>query len=517
MKKLSVFMVLAVLSITAFGQNNKLTSAWSYHKDGFLKDAKEAIDEAEVHPKTKDLYKTHYYKGQIYQDIGISEKPKYQALCDNCFDVAYESYIKALKLNLTNPEDRDIDFNTELGLMKFVKILQENDERNYEDTQALIDIISNRFPALSNAFINQGVTSYQANDYETAYANFEKAIQISTMAFKVDTQLYYFASLAALKAEKFEEAIELNKVLLELNYGATPEDKAGLYLNQATAYKLMGQLVYEVKSNGNDLNITYTDFQGNSVQETIKEGNWKKYMPIGKNDTINCYISVQSSSASNTEVIIYDSEGNSLKNAKSSGANNIAQADADVVLSNRANPKMLEVLNEGIEKYPENNYPLVIEAFNYYVNIGENEKAFEYITIAIEKNPNDPQFFVIKGTLLEELGRKQEAQKEYAKAIELQPDNFDANYSLGAFYYNTAVDTLDWADKNIPITEFAKLDQYKKIANEYFELSLPYLEKAYAQQPKNVNVLGTLRVIYYRLQKMEEYEKIKGELDALTE
>jgi tetratricopeptide (TPR) repeat protein len=422
MKKLSVFMVLAVLSITAFGQNNKLTSAWSYHKDGFLKDAKEAIDEAEVHPKTKDLYKTHYYKGQIYQDIGISEKPKYQALCDNCFDVAYESYIKALKLNLTNPEDRDIDFNTELGLMKFVKILQENDERNYEDTQALIDIISNRFPALSNAFINQGVTSYQANDYETAYANFEKAIQISTMAFKVDTQLYYFASLAALKAEKFEEAIELNKVLLELNFGATPEDKAGLYLNQATAYKITG-------------------------------------------DTV----------------------------------------------------KMLETLQEGIEKYPENNYPLVIETFNYYVNIGENEKAFEYITIAIEKNPNDPQFFVIKGTLLEELGRKQEAQKEYAKAIELQPDNFDANYSLGAFYYNTAVDTLDWADKNIPITEFAKLDQYKKIANEYFELSLPYLEKAYAQQPKNVNVLGTLRVIYYRLQKMEEYEKIKGELDALTE
>jgi tetratricopeptide (TPR) repeat protein len=422
MKKLSVFMVLAVLSITAFGQNNKLTSAWSYHKDGFLKDAKEAIDEAEVHPKTKDLYKTHYYKGQIYQDIGISEKPKYQALCDNCFDVAYESYIKALKLNLTNPEDRDIDFNTELGLMKFVKILQENDERNYEDTQALIDIISNRFPALSNAFINQGVTSYQANDYETAYANFEKAIQISTMAFKVDTQLYYFASLAALKAEKFEEAIELNKVLLELNYGATAEDKAGLYLNQATAYKITG-------------------------------------------DTV----------------------------------------------------KMLETLQEGIEKYPENNYPLVIETFNYYVNIGENEKAFEYITIAIEKNPNDPQFFVIKGTLLEELGRKQEAQKEYAKAIELQPDNFDANYSLGAFYYNTAVDTLDWADKNIPITEFAKLDQYKKIANEYFELSLPYLEKAYAQQPKNVNVLGTLRVIYYRLQKMEEYEKIKGELDALTE
>ncbi|PLX06187.1 MAG: hypothetical protein C0596_17040 [Marinilabiliales bacterium] len=330
--------------------------------------------------------------------------------------------MKAIKLNFVSEEHRNIDFESELGLMEFAKILNENDERNYEDSEALYDILMNRFPALSNAFINQGVTAYQGGDFETAYGNFEKAVQISTLAFKVDTQLYYFASLAAIKAEKFEEAIQLNDVLIQLNYGANDEDRVGIYLNQATAYKFTG-------------------------------------------DTV----------------------------------------------------KMLETLENGIEKFPENNYALVIETFNYYVNTGENEKAFEYITMAIDQNPDDAQFYVIKGTLLEELGRKLEAQTEYEKAIELQPENFDANYSLGAFYYNTAVDTLDWADKNIPITEFQKLDEFKQISNGYFEKSLPYLEKAYAQQPKNVNVLGTLRTIYYRLQRMEEYEKIKAELDALTE
>jgi tetratricopeptide (TPR) repeat protein len=422
MKKISVFLVLASLSISVFAQPNKVTSAWSYLKDGFLKDAKEAIDQAEKHVKTINSYKTYYYKGQIYQEIGISDKPKYQVLCDECFDTAFEAYMKAIKLNFVNEEHRNIDFESEVGLMTFAKILNEGNEKNYESSEALFDILMNRFPALSNAFVNQGVTAYQKNDYEKAYSNFEKAVQISTLAFKVDTQLYYFASLAAMKAEKFEEAIQLNDVLMQLNFGETADDKVGIYLNQATAYKVTG-------------------------------------------DTV----------------------------------------------------KMLETLQEGIEKYPEDNYSLVIETFNYYVNVGENEKAFEYITMAIEKNPNDAQFFVIKGTLLEELGRKQDAQTEYKKAIELQPENFDANYSLGAFYYNTAVDTLDWADKNIPITEFSKLDQYKKISNIYFEQSLPFLEKAYAQQPKNLNVLGTLRIIYYRLAKMEEYEKIKIELDALTE
>jgi len=422
MKKLSVFIVLAMLSVAVFGQKRNVTSAWSYLKDGFLDDAKKSIDKAEIHDDTKDWYKTYYFKGQIYQELGISEKPKYRSLCDDCFDISFNAYMKAIKLNFVSEEHRNIDFESELGLMEFAKILNENDERNYEDSEALYDILMNRFPALSNAFINQGVTAYQGGDFETAYGNFEKAVQISTLAFKVDTQLYYFASLAAIKAEKFEEAIQLNDVLIQLNYGANDEDRVGIYLNQATAYKFTG-------------------------------------------DTV----------------------------------------------------KMLETLENGIEKFPENNYALVIETFNYYVNTGENEKAFEYITMAIDQNPDDAQFYVIKGTLLEELGRKLEAQTEYEKAIELQPENFDANYSLGAFYYNTAVDTLDWADKNIPITEFQKLDEFKQISNGYFEKSLPYLEKAYAQQPKNVNVLGTLRTIYYRLQRMEEYEKIKAELDALTE
>jgi tetratricopeptide (TPR) repeat protein len=422
MKKLSVFLVLAMLTIAVFGQKRNVTSAWSYLKDGFLDDAKTSIDKAEAHADTKDWYKTYYFKGQIYQELGISEKPKYQKLCDNCLDVAFEAYIKALKLNFTKEEHRNIDFESELGIMEFVKVLNEQDEKNYESSEALMDILMNRFPALSNAFINEGVSYYQNSEFENAYFKFEKAVLIATLSFKADTQLYYFASLAALKAEKFEEAAQLNDVLMELDYGPTVEDKIGIYLNQATAYKMSG-------------------------------------------DTV----------------------------------------------------KMLETLEKGIEKFPENNYALVIETFNYYVNSGENEKAFEYISMAIEQNPNDPQFYVIKGTLLEELGRKAEAQVEYENAIEFDAENFDANYSLGAFYYNTAVDTLDWADKNVPITEFAKLDEYKKIANGYFEQSLPYLEKAYAQQPQNVNVLGTLRVIYYRLQRMEDYDRIKNELDALTE
>ena len=422
MKKLSVFFILIAISATLFAQKREVTSAWSYLKDGFLDDAKKSIDKAEVHVETKDWYKTHYFKGQIYQEIGISERPKYRALCDNCLDIAYEAYIKAIQLNFVNPDYRNLDLTTELGLMQFVKVLQQMDDRNYENTESLYDIIGNRFPALSNAFINQGVTKFQANDYTVAYDNFEKAVMIATLSFKVDTQLYYFASLAAMKAEKFDEATKLNDVLITMGFGETEDDKVSIYLNQAIAYRQLS-------------------------------------------DTV----------------------------------------------------KMLKTLEKGIAAYPNANFPLVIETFNYYVNTGENEKAFQYISMAIEKNPNDAQFYVIKGTLLEEMKRKQEAEADYLKAIELQPDNFDANYSLGAFYYNTAVDTLEWADVNIPITDFKKLGDFKTIADSYFKQAQPYLEKANEQQPDNLNVLGTLKTIYYRLSETEKYKVVSEKITSLTQ
>ncbi|HOM36348.1 MAG TPA: tetratricopeptide repeat protein, partial [Bacteroidales bacterium] len=179
--------------------------------------------------------------------------------------------------------------------------------------------------------------------------------------------------------------------------------------------------------------------------------------------------------------------------------------------------KMIETLQKGIEKYPNANYPLVIELFNYYVNSEQNDKALEYINLAINKNPNDPQFYVIRGTLNETLKLRDNAIADYKKAIELDPNNFDANYSAGAYYYNTGVDTLDWADKNIPITEFAKLEEFKKIANELFEKAKPYLEKAEAIQPTNMNVLATLKTIYYRLGEMEKYKEIDAKIKKLTE
>lgn len=420
MKKLILWLVCVNTAIISQSQI-EVTNAINFLKDGFLDDAKASIDKAENNVKNKESYKTYYYKGWIYQEIGISESPKYQKLCDNCFDIAFEAYLKALKYNFVNPDNQNIDLNTEPGLMQFAKIISTPDERNYKNTDVMYDIILNKLPALSNAFFNLGISYYQDKNYEKSYLNFEKAVTIATISFKVDTQLYYLTSLAALKYEKYEEAIKYSDLLITLNYGNTNEEKVANILNKAIALK-------------------------NSGEEE----------------------------------------------------------------------KMLNTLEKGIKDYPDANYPLIIENFNYFVKKGENKKALEYINIAIDRNPENASLILIRGTLFEELKLNQEALNDYLTAISKDPDNYDANFNLGAFYFNTGVDTLQWAEKEIPVNNPEKYAVYKEIANGLFRQALPYLEKADMMKPDRPELMATLKTAYYRLGEMDKYYEISAKIDALA-
>lgn len=422
MKRIGLILMVLLAAVTVNAQKNVVTSAWSYMKDGYLDDAKKAIDKAELNPQTAEHFKTYWFKGQIYQDLGSTKVKKYQALCDDCYEVAYESYMKALKYNFVKPEHRDIDFTTQEGLMKFANILNQNNESNYESTEAFMDILFQRFPALSNAFVNKGIAAFQASDYENSYNQFSKAIEISTLTFRIDTQIYYYTSLAAMRAKKFEEAITLNDFLIKANYGADNAEKVSVYQNQAIALK-----------------------------ET------------GKTD------------------------------------------------------QMMKVVNAGIEKFPNDNYPLVIEAFNYYVGNGESEKAKEYINMAIEKDANNAQFYVIRGTLSQELKNVKAAETDFMKALEIDPNNYDAVYGMGALYINAAADTLEWAEKNVPITDFTEQDKYQEIAKEYQKNALPYLEKAMSIKPNDLQVLQILKEMYYKTGRVEESQAIGAKIKELTE
>jgi tetratricopeptide (TPR) repeat protein len=155
--------------------------------------------------------------------------------------------------------------------------------------------------------------------------------------------------------------------------------------------------------------------------------------------------------------------------------------------------------------------------FSYYVASGNTEKAREYINLAMQNDPNNAQFLVIRGTLAQEMKDKTAAEADFNKALEIDPNNYDAIYGLGALYINSAADTLEWADKNIPPTDFAAFEKYQEIAKECQTKALPHLEKALSIKPNDLQVLQILKELYYKAGKYEESQQMGARIKELTE
>ncbi len=174
-----------------------------------------------------------------------------------------------------------------------------------------------------------------------------------------------------------------------------------------------------------------------------------------------------------------------------------------------------KVIQEGRQKFPTD-IDLIRKQINIYLMRGESEKALPLIDEAIKKDTSDPMLYIIKGSIYEQQGNFEEAEKAYKKALSLNDDLFDANYSLGALYYNKAVEITDQMNK-LPVDKIDEYNKLKKERDAWLQKALPYLEKAHKLKPDDLNTILALREIYMRLgqtdksnQMKELYEKLKN-------
>jgi len=79
--------------------------------------------------------------------------------------------------------------------------------------------------------------------------------------------------------------------------------------------------------------------------------------------------------------------------------------------------------------------------------------------------------------------------------VELNPDNFDAVYNLGALYFNRAVKLNEVANT---IDDMKKFEAARKVADAVFDQAQPILEQAFALNSGDKGVLISLKQLYYR-------------------
>ncbi len=166
------------------------------------------------------------------------------------------------------------------------------------------------------------------------------------------------------------------------------------------------------------------------------------------------------------------------------------------------------ILQEAFEKYPQDN-ALLVEMINFYLEEERGESAMEYLNLAIEQEPDNPSYYFALGALHERQGELDKALDAYITAHEIDPELFEVNYNLGAFYYNKALDLFDAANEIVDNVEYQKA---REEAFDVLETALPYMEKAHDINPEDQDTMETLRILYYRLGMEEEYEEISRKL-----
>lgn len=162
---------------------------------------------------------------------------------------------------------------------------------------------------------------------------------------------------------------------------------------------------------------------------------------------------------------------------------------------------------------------LIIEELNIYLVAGEFERAKDNLMLAAEQDPTNEILWFSLGSVYDNLGMQDEAVDAYAKSLEIKPDYFDANYNLGALYFNKAVqmvnDANDMWKPRMSKEESNKQSEMEAGGKAMFSTALPYLEKALDVDPEDRETLRSLRDIYARIGMDEKMLEVSAKLKSM--
>lgn len=168
-------------------------------------------------------------------------------------------------------------------------------------------------------------------------------------------------------------------------------------------------------------------------------------------------------------------------------------------------------------KYPREQ-GLVIEELNIYLESRDYERAEKAMDVAIELDGTNEILWFSKGSVLDSQGKTDAAAEAYQRAIALKPDYFDANYNLGAMYFNQAVQDINASNEmwNPRMTPAQKTEQTRleAQAKSRFEQAKPFLEKAHEVNPEDRDTMRSLRDVYTRTGEDAQLNAINAKLSG---
>lgn len=316
--------------------------------------------------------------------------------------------------------------------------------------------VSNIVNPLLKSVGDAAYSAYQSKDYNKAASKYLETYNL-LKAIGTDNKLYkYYAAVNFALGNKKTEAINIYNDLI--SYG---------YTGVSTQYLATNIKTGEVQS-----------FDKNSF-DLIKKSGSKEYKDLKTEQTPS------------VEQELYET-------------------NAGLLLEAERYDEVLALIEKGLKKFPKSARLSQIQGTAYYKS-GKTQEFIQNLKNQLAQNPNDKESWYNLGFLQsQDNSTLAEAEKSYNKALEVDPKYTLALQGLVYSIYlkedDKAVDEIRALQKAKKITEMNKLLESRR---ERFRKALPYLEKWYAIEPSNIEVISTLKGVYMSLDKEDKYNEFK--------
>jgi tetratricopeptide (TPR) repeat protein len=177
----------------------------------------------------------------------------------------------------------------------------------------------------------------------------------------------------------------------------------------------------------------------------------------------------------------------------------------------------LKILQDARVDYPREQ-SLIIEELNIYLTNKDFERAKTNLELAAQQDSTNEILWFSLGSVLDNIGMTEDAIVAYKKAIEVKSDYFDANYNLGALYFNKAVNGINDANElwkpRMSRTEASAQKKLEDDSKEMFSTAKPFLESAFAADNKDVETIRSLKDIYARTGEDDKFIEMNNLLKS---
>jgi hypothetical protein len=404
-----------------------------------------------------------------------------------------------------------------LGVVSVAAYAQKGELSNAQEAYTKYSTFIKAAPALAAPYLKTAKTSI-----DKAAANVKTAAMAQTYALEAaiysnlamqdsvkttSAPLLAISVDAAAKAKQADTKNEFKSLLDETN------------LNMAQYYRNEGVSDYRAAK----YDVAYTEFD--------------KYRQLRPDDTNAVYFSgLSAANAKNYTAAL--ANYNTLVTMKYSNSAAVYYDMSNLYLANKDTTGALKSVSEGIAKFPANS-SLRNRQIELYLRMGRQQEVLTQIEAALVTDPKNKFLYYYEGITyskeadaiakaqgklkdqaakdkLEQvkLENYQKAVDASKKALEIDPNFFDANFYAGYALLCPALDTYNSANQ-LPGNQQKQYDAMMAKASSLFDNAKPYLLKAVELNPKSPDALANLKTYYVGKKDMANANDVQKKIDAL--